>query len=187
MNQKKYKRAHLRAPLKSKIVFTLNDQVLLGNTMNISEGGILFSKTSSLTQGDEFHLMVDLPDYPNFSDFSKEELLDLEWYSFEREVLRVKAQVMRSFEVEFIGEKKECFGCSFLEIEDDSVLFIKNYVESYSKNIVYLLGLFESLGRGDLKVPVLRKVGFLMGYNSEEKIHTLRSRVLHDYRSLEKL
>ena len=53
MNQKTYKRAHLRAPLKSKIICALDDQVLLGQTMNISEGGILFSKGPKLSQGDE--------------------------------------------------------------------------------------------------------------------------------------
>tara|TARA_B100000683_G_scaffold49240_1_gene46456 strand:+ start:836 stop:1399 length:564 start_codon:yes stop_codon:yes gene_type:complete len=187
MNQKTYKRAHLRAPLKSKIICALDDQVLLGQTMNISEGGILFSKGPKLSQGDEFHLMVDLPDYPNFSNFDKEEILDLEWYSFEREVMRAKAKVMRAYETDFNDERVECYGCSFLEADKNSILFIKNYVESYSKNIVYLLGLFESLGRGRLKLPILRKVGFLMGYNSDDKIHILRSRVLHDYRSLEKL
>ena len=187
MNQKKYQRAHLRAPLKSKIICTINDQVLLGQTMNISEGGVLFSKGPILIQGDEFHLMVDLPDYPYFGDFDKEEILDLEWYSFEREVMRAKAKVMRSFETDFNDEKVECYGCSFLKADKDSILFIKNYVESYSKNIVYLLNLLESLGRGPLNLPILRKVGFLMGYNSDDKIHILRSRVLHDYRSLEKL
>ena len=73
MNQKTYKRAHLRAPLKSKIICAIDDQVLLGQTMNISEGGILFSKGPKLSQGDEFHLMVDLPDYPNFSNFDTQD------------------------------------------------------------------------------------------------------------------
>ena len=187
MKQKNYQRAHLRAPLKSKIICSLNNQVFLGKTMNISEGGILFSKESKLSQGDEFHLMVEFPDYPNFSNFDKEEILDLEWYSFEREVMRAKAKVMRSFKADFNDERVECYGCSFLEADKNSIFFIKNYVESYSKNIVYLLELFESLGRGHLKLSILRKVGYLLGYNSDDKIHVLRSRVLHDYRSLEKL
>lgn len=187
MNQKKYQRAHLRAPLKSKIICALNDKVLLGKTLNISEGGILFSKGPILSQGDEFHLMVDLPDYPNFSDFDKEEMLELEWYSFEREVMRAKAKVMRTFETDLNGEVTECYGCSFLEVEKNYILFIKNYVESYSENIVYLLSLFESLGRGPSNLPILKAVAYLMGYDSDEKIHILRSRVLHDYKSLEKL
>tara|TARA_Y100001970_G_scaffold283985_1_gene400410 strand:- start:866 stop:1429 length:564 start_codon:yes stop_codon:yes gene_type:complete len=187
MNEKKYQRAHLRAPLKSKIICTSNDQVFLGKTMNISEGGVLFSKGPVFSQGDEFHLMVDLPDYPNFSDFDKEEILDLEWYSFEREVMRAKAKVMRSFEADFNGKVTECYGCSFLKAEKNSVLFIKNYVNSYSKNILYLLSLFESLGRGRLNLPTLKKVAFLMGYSNDDKTHVLRSQVLHDYKSLEKL
>ena len=60
--------------------------------------------------------MVDLPDYPDFSNFTREELLDIDRYSFEREVIRLRAQVMRSFEMNSEGESLECFGCSFLKI-----------------------------------------------------------------------
>ena len=119
MNQKHYKSS---MPLKSKIICNFKEQVFFGRTLNISEGGVLFSKGPSLRKGDEFSLMVDLPDYPDFSDFTREEVLDIDRYSFEREVIRVRAQVMRSFEMNSEGESLECFGCS-LKISKDFVDF----------------------------------------------------------------
>lgn len=183
MKEKKYKRAHLRAPLKSQVLCSYDEKVCLGRTLNVSEGGLLLTDLDSIPGSNSLYFMIDLPSYPKFSEFGKEEVLNLDWNSFERDVLRMNAKIMRSFDYE--GEKLH--GCSFSSISEGGVRAIKTYVKSFSENIVYLLELFESLGRGELKLSVLRKLAFLLGYNSDEKIFLMRKRVLHDYQSLEKL
>ena len=183
MKEKKYKRAHLRAPLKSQAICSYDEKVCLGKTLNISEGGLLITDLDNVPEPSSLYFMVDLPSYPNLSEFGKEEILNLDWNSFERDVLRMDGSIVRSFDYQ--GEKLR--GCSFSSVSEGGVGVIKNYVKSFSENIVYLLELFESLGRGDLKLSILRKVAFLLGYDSDEKIFLMRKRVLHDYQSLEKL
>jgi hypothetical protein len=187
MKEKSYKRAHVRAPLKSQAICCLEDKIFLGRTLNISQGGLLLTDLESVSQNKSLHLMIDLPSYPNFNDFKKEELLNLDWNSFERYVLRIEMNVMRSFKVGKEGEEIELHGCSFVSIVEDHVNLIKRYVESFTKNIIYLLDIFESLGREDVSLSILRKVSFLLGYNPEEKIFSLRKKILHDYQSLETL
>ena len=153
MKEKKYKRAHLRAPLKSQAICSYDEQVYLGKTLNISEGGLLITDLYNVSGSNSLYFMVDLPSYPNFSEFGKEEILNLDWNSFERDVLRMNGSIVRSFDYQ--GEKLH--GCSFSSISEGGVGVIKNYVK-----IVIMTSLFKNLKvvTSDLQQKNLMKLNF---------------------------
>jgi hypothetical protein len=106
-----------------------------------------------------------------------------------RTILKTKARKVRSFEGQSNVDKVfvNFIGCEFYNPAPDFRAAIKEYVEVFAKNTVYLLSLFESLGNRSEQLEMLRLVSQLLGYDSSMKIPLLRAKVLHDYQSLEGL
>ena len=75
-------------------------------------------------------------------------------------------------------------GCLFENPGEEFKQQVLSYVETFAKNTVYLLSLFESLGNRPEQLEHLRTVAHLLGYDRRMKLPLLRSKVLHDYQSL---
>ena len=186
---KKFQRAHLRAPLKTDALYILDDYVLKANLLNISEGGFLLENLPRVPEISAIPLMFPLIDYPEFSQLHSDILLSLNVHQLEKRVIRTKARIVRSFEghseVDKIFVTK--IGCQFVVCSDEARALISQYVSRYAKNLIYYLGLFEGRGQKGQNLEVLRKVADLLGYDSTMQIGMLRLKALHDYQSLESL
>jgi hypothetical protein len=183
------KRQYLRAPLRSTCLYIDGDYVLKARTNNISEGGILLSELPHIPEINALPIMLSLVEFPRFQSLSFEDLKNLNLDDFPVKIVRVKARLVRSFEGESNIDRifRKFIGCEFYASNDEFKITVKNYVETYAKNIVYLLSLFESLGNKTEQLEALRTIAQFLGHDRKMKIPLLRAKVLHDYQSLESL
>ncbi len=186
--KKKFRgRQHLRAPVYDDVLYECDNYVLSGRCMNISEGGLLLSELGLVPESKEFKVILPLTQYPDFAKLSVGRILMLERNHVEKEIIKIQVKVERSFEGMSDVQKilLTSIGVSFKKLEHFEREFVKAYVETYTKNIVYLLSLFENNDRKKSNNALIRKVASLLGYDSELKISLLRLKILHDYQSLE--
>jgi len=183
------KRKYLRAPLRSTCLYIDGDYVFKARTNNISEGGILLSEFPHIPEINALPLMLTLTEFPRFQTLSFDEIKKLSMEDFPKKVVRVKARLVRSFEGESNVDKifKKFIGCEFYTSGEEFKMAVTTYVETYAKNIVYLLSLFESLGNKTEQLEALRTIAQFLGHDRKMKIPLLRAKVLHDYQSLESL
>jgi len=184
-----FKRAHLRAPIKTELLYEDEGSVLTGMCKNISEGGILICHLSHVPTINIIPLMVDLPLYPEFSSLNFMKLDHNSPMEFERAVIRLRAKMVRSFEGK--SEVQQILmphiGCQFIEPDRDAIKKINLYVSLFARNTVTLLTMFEQAGRNQKQVPLLRYLAKTLGYDDKMQLALLRQKILHDYQSLESL
>lgn len=183
--KKKFRREYLRAPLKANVLYIDDDYVLKARTENISEGGILLENIPKIPVVPAIPLMMSIPHFPLLNRMTEERIMSFGPNSFDSDIIRVKARVVRSFEGK--SEVEAVFmthiGCEFVVMDEQTRSIIGQYVENFARNVVYLLGLFERHANPEL----IRHVAELLGYPIYQKINLLRMKVLHDYQSLESL
>ncbi len=189
MGDPRLQRQHLRAPLKSQALYVDGKHVFKARTLNISEGGVLLSELPHIPEINSLPLALNLIQYPRFQGMGLEELKQLSVDDFSRTILKTKMRMVRSFENQSNVDRVfiNFIGCEFYNPTEDFRKSISNYVETFTKNTVYLLSLFESLGNRTEQLETLRMVAHLLGYDRRMKIPLLRAKVLHDYQSLESL
>lgn len=192
MSQKsdpRLQRKFLRAPLKSVCLYVDGEHVFKARVLNISEGGILLSDLPHIPEINSLPLAIDLPQFPRLNALSLEQVKSLDKEEFPRLIIKTKCRMVRTFEglrpvdrifVNFIG-------CQFYDPSTEFKMAVFSYVETVAKNTVYLLSLFESLGKRNDQLELLRSVAHILGYDRNMKIPLLRAKVLHDYQSLESL
>ena len=184
---KNFRRVHLRAPLFTEILYEDNGDVLKGSVNNISEGGVLLENLPHVPEINLMPLLIDIPEFPIFSQIAKEKFFNLKTENLEREVIRVRAKIVRTFEAEsavdaiFVPK----IGCEFVKPSSEIQESINHYVEVFAKNMVYLLSLFENGNKKD--IDTIRHIAGFLGYKPQEKLVILRQKVLHDYQSLDSL
>ena len=182
-----FQRAHLRAPLKTKILYLDDEFVFQAYTQNISEGGVLLENLPHVPEINAIPMMISLVNFPELSLLGKETLLSLHLKDLHRDIIRMKARIVRSFEGQSDVDKifVTKIGCEFVKPGDEEQALIDQYVSRFAKNLIFLLNIFEGRGfKGDRK-PLIRKVASLLGYDGEMQIAQLRLKCLHDYQSLE--
>lgn len=182
-------RKYLRAPLRSQALYVDGDHVFKAKILNISEGGLLLSELPHVPEISSLPLAINLIIYPRFAHLTLDELKNVSVETFDRKILKVKARMVRSFENQSNVDKVfvNFIGCEFYNPSDEIRFALFNYVENFTKNTVYLLSLFESLGKRTEQLETLRLVAHLLGYDRNMKLPLLRAKVLHDYQSLESL
>jgi hypothetical protein len=185
----RFKRAHLRSPLQTNVLYECDDNVFKANSINISEGGVLIENLPLVPEINSIPLMLCLPQYPDLHSQSASFLKQVKLEELDQEILRMRARMVRSFDGQSAVDKifVHQVGCEFVGPHPRSQKFISDYVSSFARNVIYLLGLFESSGRRADQVDILRNVARLLGYKHDEKLSLLRQNVLHDYQSLESL
>lgn len=185
--KQRFKREYLRAPLITDFLYNDEGNVLKAKASNISEGGILLENLPHVPESDSMPLILDLPNYPIFSQMNRSRLLNAHNEDLERHIFRVQAKIVRSFEAKsdidaiFIPK----IGCEFVQSGVTAMETISHYVNVFTGNVVFLLSLFENGSKKD--VDAIRQIAGFLGYDSEAKLLVLRQKVLHDYQSLEGL
>ena len=185
-NDPRLQRKFIRAPLKSACLYVDEGHVFKARVLNISEGGILLSDLPHIPEINSLPLAIDLLQFPRMQNFSLDQIKALQIDDLPRIIIKTKARMVRTFDglrpvdrifVNFIG-------CDFFNPTAEFKTTIFEYVETFAKNTVYLLSLFESLGNRSEQLELLRSVAHLLGYDRQMKIPLLRAKVLHDYQSL---
>ncbi|ATH08730.1 PilZ domain-containing protein [Halobacteriovorax marinus] len=189
MTEAKFKRKHLRSPLKTIALYQSDCYVFRAKCLNISEGGVLLENLPSVPEINAIPLMLCLPQFPEFHSVSAARLNEIEVDDLEGRIIRVKARTVRQFEG--LSEIDQIFvtriGCEFVLASDEAKAAIKSYVSNFAKNTIFLLNLFESHANDESRIKLLRHVAKLLGYDQDQKLAILRQKVLHDYQSLESL
>ncbi|TDJ03735.1 MAG: hypothetical protein E2O68_09500 [Deltaproteobacteria bacterium] len=187
MIEKKYKRTALRSPMNSQFIYSWDKKVLRSRTFNISQGGILLEAIPNVEVGDVIPIMMELPKIPIFANFKEQDIFNLDPLKFNRDIIRLKIEVVRIHEgpISFDKSIVAQMGGKFFKSSENLVNEINNYVDSYKKNVVFLLNLIADLGQGKKQMPLLSHIAYLLGYQIKDSISLLRQKVLHDYQSLE--
>lgn len=182
-------RSFLRAPVNDEILYLCDGYVLKGKCSNISEGGVLLSELGKVPEKSEFSVLIPLVQYPEFSKLGPQKVISVERASFDIEIIRVKVNVVRSFEGKSEVEKIliKNIGAQFVNLAGADRILIVDFVSTFTKNLVYLLTLFESQSSKGANISYIRKLADLLGYDGSLKLPLLRQKVLHDYQSLESL
>lgn len=182
-------RKFLRAPLKSICLYVDGEHVFKARVLNISEGGILLSELPHIPEINSLPIAIDLLQFPRLQALNLDQLKALNPEEFARTIVKTKARMVRTFENQSNVDKifVNFIGCEFFNPTTDFKVAVFQYVETFARNTVYLLSLFESLGNRAEQLELLRTVAHLLGYDRRMKIPLLRAKVLHDYQSLESL
>ncbi|MFA6238266.1 MAG: PilZ domain-containing protein [Bacteriovorax sp.] len=191
MNKKdpRLQRKHLRAPLKSICLYVDGEHVFKARVFNISEGGLLLSELPHIPEINALPLAIELLNFPRLSTLSYDQLKILNVDEFSRTILKTKCRMVRTFEGQSNVDKIfiNFIGCEFYSQTPEFRQAVFHYVETFAKNTIYLLSLFESLANRAEQLELLRTVAHILGYDRRMKIPLLRAKVLHDYQSLESL
>ena len=189
MQPQRMRRKHLRAPLKTEFLYVSDEYVLKGRVNNISEGGILLSEIAQVPPVNSIPIMVEIPEFPDFQKLGADRILKLKKEAFGRSIVRFRCAIRRKWEGASDVEKVFVtnIGCQFVNPTVEQIEVVRQYVSLFARNTIYLLQLFESMGKSKTQKEVLRNVSHFLGYSPTEKLSSLRQKVLHDYQSLESL
>ncbi|MCK5883815.1 MAG: PilZ domain-containing protein [Bacteriovoracaceae bacterium] len=182
-----FKRRYLRAPIYRWALFQDEEHVFKGRALNISEGGILLGELGHIPDINSLPMILDLPVFP---EFNKINFLNFNFVPIilESTIIRVRGKIVRSFKgrssVDMLFQN---VGCEFVRLSDDSCSKIDAYVKRYTRNLIYILSLFESMGKTRNNPKIIRYLANILGYDSEVKLPILRMKMIHDYQSLESL
>lgn len=188
-NDPRLQRKYLRAPLKSICLYVDGEHVFKARVLNISEGGLLLSELPHIPEINSLPLAIDLLQFPRLATMNLDQLKSLNPEEFPRTILKTKGRMVRTFEGQSNVDRifVNFIGCEFFNPTPEFKIAVFHYVETFAKNTVYLLSLFESLGNRAEQLELLRTVAHILGYDRRMKIPLLRAKVLHDYQSLESL
>lgn len=189
MKDPRLQRQHLRAPLKSICLYVDGEHVFKARTLNISEGGILLSELPHIPEINSLPMAIELLQFPRLQNMTLEQIKAINFDDLPRKILKTKTRMVRSFENQSNVDKIfiNYIGCEFYNPELDFRDEVSKYVETFTRNTVFLLSLFESLGNRSEQLELLRTVAHVLGYDRRMKVPLLRAKVLHDYQSLESL
>lgn len=179
-------RKFLRAPLYREVLYLDDGHILKCFAVNISEEGILLTLLPHVPQINFIPLMIEIPQYPLFSQMKVEQILNFNIQNLSPLIIRIRARMVRTFEGKSEVEKIfiQNIGCQFIDL-DIIPKVVSEYSKNLSANIVFLLNLFESSYQEADQVALIRKISSMMGYDISISLPVLRQKILHDYHSLE--
>lgn len=182
-----YQRKHLRAPCYTQVLYATDEYIFKAETLNISEGGMLLKALPHFPSDDVVPAMVLIPQYPPFINYSLEKLREYSQDLFPAKVIRVKAKMVRRLgETTNVDEIfKARIGIQFVEVDAEAKKIIADYVSIFAANVVHLQTLLETVNSSEESLEKSRLLSLILGYNPEEKISVLKTRVYHDYKSLQ--
>ncbi len=182
-----YQRRYLRAPYKEDIIYADGAHALKASTLNISEMGLLVDHLPSFPDTDEVPLMFSLGTIPHLKNLNLYKLQTFSPELFESTIIRARAKMVRREQLsqDLDNIFKSRFGLEFVRIFPQDQQKIKNYVETFASNLVYLQTLIDSYNSDDETKLRTRALARILGYKSDEKIAKLRMEVSLDYKSLQ--
>lgn len=188
IEQRGYQRTYLRAPYKEPILYIDDNFVFKASTLNLSVGGILLDQIPHFPEENEVvPLLISLPQYPYFKNFTLEKLRNFSAEIFPKKVIRVKGHMVRKIGVE--SKTDEVFtsriGIKFVEVSAQNQKLIQDYVNIFSSNLIYLQMLIDNINTSDKHLKKIRALCRILSYDEQIKIAALYKQVQHDYLSLQ--
>jgi hypothetical protein len=185
--EKTYQRKHLRAPYFETVLFEDDDFVFKATTLNISEGGMLLDMLPHFPSKEDVSMLVPLTPFPYLKNFSLERLKEFSREVFPPKIVRIKVKMVRREGVttDVADVFKSRIGVQFTELDRDCSQLIQSYVDVFSSNLIYLQVLIDSVHGDQTNLEKIRLIADILGYTSSEKLSLLRSKVSHDYKSLQ--
>jgi len=182
-----HRRLSLRAPLKTFVLYDDDHFGFKAKAINISVSGLLLENLPHVPEVSALYLLLDLPQFPHFQSLGNEKIKKLDALSFPRKIIRAKSKIIRSFEGQTEVDKIfiQKIGLEFVDLSQEKKDHIESYVTTFTKNIIYLLSLFES--GTQTQNEVLYHASKILGYTADKNLANLRQKILHDYQSLEGL
>lgn len=183
-----YQRKHLRAPFKEESLYVSEGFAHKAQAINVSEGGMLLSHVPHFPEkGQTSSMLISFPQYPLFKNFSLEKLKAYSDELLPRKCARVTCEVVRKSSAQSDAEMimSQRVGCRFVEISDKDRKVIKEYVETFSGNLIYLQVLMDNAQADEEQLRKARALAGLLNYDSEMKLSMLRKEVATDYISLQ--
>jgi hypothetical protein len=186
-----FRRKNIRAPIKGEFLYDYQDYLLKGALANISEGGVCVGNLAKIPEVKFISAMFALPLYPDLSHLDQRHLSMQDVEQVEKKVVKATIKIVRSFSGEdrldgiFLRE----VGCQFVDLNFEDKNLVIEYVYTFSKNITFLLSLFESINKtNDIRlIENLRWCAGFLGYNASVELTKLRQKILHDYQSIKSL
>jgi len=193
MTESPLTRQYTRANFSANVLFVDGDFVLKAKGHNVSEGGILLRDVPHIPEINAVPLLFMLPELKYLGDLNFQETT--QFYSSLQgkssrlwQVVKVKSRLVRSFHKDALamGALSKHIAYEFVAFQQPArdLALIQAYVALFTKNIVYLLSLFEHAHKSVEQLEHLKCVAKILGYDHQMKISLLRAKVLHDYQSL---
>ena len=186
----KFRRNFSRAPLSQSVLFESSKYIFTATSLNISGGGIFLNHLPFVPADNKISIMLNIPQIPSFKRIVEREELSHRLQFFNVKTIRVKVEIMRST-VEnstlgpFLGKG---IGCKFLDLSAENLNIINRYVKGSSKNIKYLLRLFEEATELDVNeredsFKTLLYLAQILDHDKNTKPSLIRNKLLSDYQS----
>jgi len=175
-----------RAPFYESIFVLDDENLFLADSVNISETGILISNLRVTFSAKNLHFMFPLVDFPEFLFMDREKIFLLHKSDFPCSIYRCQGELRRkkilnsATSVNYLE-----VGVSLSGRSSNLVNKIKSYVETFEKNIEFVLMLYQE--EMESSKELIRIILSHLGYDCTLKLSVLRSQILHDYNSLLKL
>ncbi|MBL7666096.1 MAG: PilZ domain-containing protein [Bacteriovoracaceae bacterium] len=183
----KHYRKHLRAPLYDNILFEDDNYVFKARTLNISEGGILLDALPHFPAKESVGILVPVPQFPQFKNFSLERLKDYSQELFPKKILPMKVtMVRRETETTSVDDVfRSRIGAAFVSADHQTKKIISDYVDVFVSNIVYLQAILDQVNVDKTSLEKVKVLSHILGYRNLNKIALLRKLVTHDYQNLQ--
>lgn len=169
-------RRHPRAPLNSMILYLNKTHVFCSRGFDISPVG-LSMENGPCPAEDGTPLLFGLVSYPDFSLMGTSPIKAFSRkgadFFFERTIFRIKARKIRT--------SSPCSAYEFIDASPEHAQKINRYISIFSKNILFLLGLFED---PQYDPVAARSLASLLGHVRIDEMNTLRQKILHDYQNI---
>ncbi len=183
-----YQRKHLRAPFREESLYVSDGFAHKALAINVSEGGMLLEHVPYFPEkGQTSTMLISFPQFPLFKNFSLEKLQSYSGELLPRKCARVICEVVRkegaTSEAELVMSQK--VGCQFLEIAERDRRVIKEYVETFAGNLIFLQVLLDNAQADEEQLLKARSLAGLLNYDPEMKLSMLRKEVTKDYISLQ--
>lgn len=186
--EKNYEREHLRAPYKEELMFKDGEYVFKAKASNISVGGMLLENVNYFPkETSNLQFFIKLPSFPYFKSFDFEKLQSYSTDLLEAKVIRLKCEMVRKSTMKTKIDEilASNIGLRIIEINNLDKELIKDYVNIFSSNLIYLQTLIDDLNGKPNLGKYIRELGKILGYEDNIKISLLNKQVISDYRSLQ--
>ncbi len=187
MREKSYNRAHLRAPFRYSALFEDEDFVFKADVLNLSEGGMLFDMLPHFPDKEEVSIMLAIPSFPHFKNFTVGRLKDYSQEIYSKKVIRLKGKMVRREKSQTSIDEifSTRIGVQFSQVDNKAKRVISEYVSTFISNVVHLQALLDNVNSDAIALEKVKALSSILSYPNDLKISLLRKKVTEDYMSLQ--
>jgi hypothetical protein len=180
-----YKREHLRAGYQEEIITYSDDLSYLVSSYNISEGGMLIGDFPFFPQEENLWMILKIPRLPHLKNFTLYDLKNSGLPSPEFDIIKVFGRLIRHEQNQKLSEVLSSrYGFQFLNLSSNTKNIIKNYVDSFASNLIYIRILFDEINSSKIQLEKCRLLLSYMGFKNL-KISQVKKIIDYQYDNLQ--